>query len=397
MKNSVFIFSFGVFTFFSSLVQAQTTTKMGGSNASRAAKIYGTSVVTGQPTISSAFSPKTFQWDIAWPGRVSQYDLVYKSPPIDPMQGVPLGNGDVGALFWCEDSKMIIVLNKCDLWDDAKPDKINNWKNEREDYYTTQRHACRIIIDFKFPVFNTFYLSDFNARLNLADASLSIDAKSPFGKLTLNAFIDHKTGILFCELGSGFQEDVPVQISVERFGSRTFSSWYSQINRDATIGLSGTEAVADNNGVFVTQKLTSGTFAAGGRVIQNNGLTVDYVREHSRCASIQLTGNPQKNALLAFAVTSPSGGDPVLEVKNRLSSVQDNGIEPFRKSNAEIWKSIWNRSFMDYGDDYLNNLWYLTMYYANASQGGKYPGRFNNGLWGWSRDVQQWNFYFHWN
>ena len=52
---------------------------------------------------------------------------------------------------------------------------------------------------------------------------------------------------------------------------------------------------------------------------------------------------------------------------------------------------------MDYGDDYLNNLWYLTIYYANASQGGKYPGRFTNGLWGWSHDVQQWNFYFHWN
>jgi alpha-L-fucosidase 2 len=37
------------------------------------------------------------------------------------------------------------------------------------------------------------------------------------------------------------------------------------------------------------------------------------------------------------------------------------------------------------------------MYYANASQGGIYPGRFNNGLWSWSHDVQNWNFYFHWN
>ena len=72
-------------------------------------------------------------------------------------------------------------------------------------------------------------------------------------------------------------------------------------------------------------------------------------------------------------------------------------MRPFRQSHTEVWKSIWNRSFMDYGDDYLNNLWYLTMYYLNASQGGKYPGRFDNGLWGWSRDVQNWNFYFHWN
>ncbi len=396
MKIFFLVCSFAFSSIFSSLIFAQKTTT-DSSNASLAANTNVTSAVTRQTTISSAFNLKDFQWDIGWPGRVSQYDLVYKSPPVDPMQGVPLGNGDVGALFWCGDSKIIIVVNKCDLWDDAKPDKINNWKNEKEDYYTTQRHACRIIIDFKFPVFNTFYLSDFNARLNLADASFSLDAKSPFGKVNMKAFVDHQSGILFCELGSGFNEDVPLQISVERFGSRTFSSWYSQINRDASVGLSGTEAVADKNGVFVSQRLTSGTFAVGGSVIQNNGLTVNYTREHSRCASIQFTGNRLKNMQLAFAVTSPGGGNPVLEVKNRLSSIQDNGIEPFRKSNAEVWKTIWNRSFMDYGDDYLTNLWYLTMYYANTSQGGKYPGRFNNGLWSWSRDVQQWNFYFHWN
>jgi len=397
MKNSLLVFLIGLCNFFSSLILAQTTAKTDGSNAAYAVKKNGTSAVNMQTMISSAFKPKEFQWDIAWPGRVSQYDLVYKSPPIDPMQGIPLGNGDVGALFWCEDSKIIIAVNKCDLWDDAKPDISNNWKNEKSDYYTTQRHACRIIIDFKFPVFNTLYLSGFTGRLNLAEASLSLNAASPFGEVNLKAFIDHKTGILFCELGSGFNEDVPLQISVERFGSRTFSSWYSSVNRDASIGLSGTEAFADDKSICITQKLSGGTFAVSGSVIQNNGLTVNYSREHSRCALIQLTGSRQKKAQLVFSVTSPITGDPVSEVKNTLSSVREKGIEPFRQSHAEAWKSIWNRSFMDYGDDYLNNLWYLTMYYANASQGGKYPGRFNNGLWGWSHDVQQWNFYFHWN
>ena len=396
MKIFSLIFSIALSVFFSSLALAQTFTKMDGRNVSAAAKINGTSVVTGQTIISSAFNPKAFEWDITWPGRISQYDLVYLSPPIDPMQGIPFGNGDVAALVWCEGSKIIIVVNKCDLWDDAKSEKFETW-NEKYDYYTTQRHACRIIIDFKFPVFNTLYLSDFMARLNLADASLSLMGKSPFGEVNLKAFIDHQSGILFCELGNSFNENVPLKISVERFGSRTFSMWYSRMKRDASIGLSGTEAMADDQSVLITQKLTSGTFAVGGNVIQSNGLTVNYSREHSRCATIQLSGSRQKNVQLAFSVTSPSVGDPVSEVKNTLSSICDKGIEPFRQSHEDAWKSIWTRSFMDYGDDYLNNLWYLTMYYANASQGGKYPGRFNNGLWGWSHDVQQWNFYFHWN
>jgi len=397
IKNTSLVLSIALCTFFSSLVLAQTTTKIDASNSVNTARINGASVSTRQTIISSSFNPKKFQWEISWPGRVSQYDLVYKSPPIDPMQGIPLGNGDVGALLWCEDSKIIAVINKSDLWDDATFGPFHNWNGQEEDYSTTQRHACRIIIDFKFPVFNTLYISGFDAKLNLADASLSLEATSTFGKIRLKAFVDHRSGVLFYELNSDMNEDIPIEVAVERFGSRTFSHWYSQINRDASIGLSGTEAIADSSGAFITQKLSSGIFAVGGSVIQTNGLTVNYSREHSRCSSIKLTGSRQKNAHLVFSVTSPINGDPVSVVKNTLTSVHEKGIETFRQSHAEVWKSIWNRSFMDYGDDYLNNLWYLTMYYANASQGGKYPGRFNNGLWGWSRDVQQWNFYFHWN
>jgi len=345
--------------------------------------------------IKSAFNPKTVSWNIEWPGRVSQYELVYQSPPIDPMQGIALGNGDVAALVWCEESKIVIVLNKCDLWDDSQTGKPETW-DEKYDFYTTQRQACRIEIDFKFPVFNTLYLTDFKARLNLADASLSLTGSSPFGDLNLKAFIDHQSGILFCELGNSFKEDVPLKISVDHFGSRTFSMWYNRMRRDPSIGLPGTEASSDGNNVFLTQKLTGGTFAVGGTVLQSNGLKVNYSREHSRRASFQLTGNLKKSVQLAFAVTSP-GNEPVAEVKTKLTSACEKGMGPYSQLNAQYWKSVWNRSFMDYGDDYLNNLWYLTMYYANASQGGKYPGRFNSGLWNWNHDVQQWNFYFHWN
>ena len=379
MKHFLPGISFALYTFLITIIQAEAITKSDGTSIPSAGKTDGASFANRQ-TIKSAFNPKDFRWDISWPGRVSQYDLVYKSPPIDPMQGIPLGNGDVSALLWCEQSRIIIVVNKSDLWDDAKKDELNNWKNEKTDYYTTQRHACRIIIDFKFPVFNTLYLSDFNARLNLAEATLSLDALSPFGNLNIKAYIDHESGMLFCELGSDIKENVPLKISIERFGSRTFSSWYSQINRDASIGLSGTEAAADDNGIYITHKLTSGTFAVGGSVIKDNGLTVKYLREHSRSAVIELSGSRQKNAQLAFSVTSPFGGGPINEVKNNIASVHLKGLEHYRQIHLEVWKSIWDRSFMDYGDDYLNNLWYLTMYYLNASQGGKYPGRFNNGF-----------------
>ena len=351
----------------------------------------------GADAIRSAFDAKSGAWQIAWPGRVAQYDLVYQSPPIDPMQGIALGNGDVGVLFWCEDTKIIAAVSKCDLWDDAPFDRFHNWKREEEDHSTTLRHACRIIFDFGYPIFNTLYLTDFNGRLSLADASMQFTAASPFGCVRFEAFVDHASGMLLCQINSNFNEDTPVDIAIERYGSRTYSHWYSQINGDARIGLDGTSAGVQDKIIFVEQILSSGRFACGGAVWRHNDLQVFCAREHARRSSLSLTGAKNKQADLAFAFTSPMAENPLASLSRALALPQPNRLSLMRASHDQAWQKKWLRSFMDYGDEYLNSLWHLTMYYALASQGGRYPGRFTNGLWGWSRDVQPWNFYFHWN
>ena len=39
--------------------------------------------------MQTAFDVKTGEWRINWPGRVARHDLVYLTPPTDPMQGLP--------------------------------------------------------------------------------------------------------------------------------------------------------------------------------------------------------------------------------------------------------------------------------------------------------------------
>ena len=345
----------------------------------------------------SAFDPENGVWNISWPGKLSRYDLVYQSPPRDPLQGIPLGNGEVGVLIWCEDSRIIAAVNKSDLWDDAAFGAFHNWDKKEEDLSTTLRHACRVIIDFKLPVFSTLYLSGFSGRLNLADASVNLECESPFGKVRFRAFVDKKTGMLFYDLKTDFTENIPVSISLERFGSRTFSHWYAQINSDASIGTSGTEASADQDGVYISQKLATTQFAIAGKVIKSKGRGFSYNREHSRRAVITLENQAKTETQLVFLVSDAETDVTVQKVKNLVAPLAENSFDTYFQSHTNTWKVLWNRSFMDYGNDYLNNLWYLTMYYSLASQGGKYPGRFNNGLWAWSHDVQNWNFYFHWN
>ncbi len=340
--------------------------------------------------MQSAFDIKNGEWKISWPGRVAKHDLVYQSPPEDPMQGIALGNGDVGALFWTQGSKLIIALNKCDLWDDLGKNRFHNWAADEEEFSPTLRHACRIIVDFKLPVFDLFYLSDFEGRLSLADATMSIYAAGPFGKINIRAYVDHNSGMLRVDVENKLKEHPATDITLERFGSRTFSHWYSLVNRDATIGLTGTAVSADKTGMYVSHKLTSGTFAVGAKVLADSG-AIKYKVEHSFAAATSVLAD--KFSLVAV-VTSPMSGNAISAVKKSMPvDAKDKNISAHKKA----WKKFWVRSYMEFGDDYLDNLWHLTMYYANASQRGRYPGRFINGLWTWNRDVQNWNFYFHWN
>ncbi|MBI4558405.1 MAG: hypothetical protein HY706_12560 [Candidatus Hydrogenedentes bacterium] len=352
-----------------------------------------------EPTkmIESPFDPKTASWEIPWPGRVAKHDLVYLTPPSDPMQGLPLGNGDIGILCWTDDTKLVFAANKCDLWDDAAFGRFHNWRAEEEEFSTALRHACRLIVDFQMPVFDVFYLSDFNARLNLADATMTLTSLTPLGAVSARAFVDHDTGLFCCEIMSKLNEDVPVNVTLERYGSRTFSHWYALVNRDSALGIKGSQAAVDDAGAYLTHQLTNGDFAAGCHVAGRIGATPTYTRLHSHAARIAVTGDADKTFDILLAVTSPLREDPIPEVKRALTAAREKGISQLAETHAAAWKTFWGRSLMEFGDDYLDNLWHLAMYYANASQRGAYPGRFINGLWGWNRDVQNWNFCFHWN
>jgi hypothetical protein len=332
-----------------------------------------------------------------WPGRVARHDLVYETPPLDPMQGMPLGNGDVGALCWCDGSQLIVALNKCDLWDDAGPEQFHNWNRDEEEHSTTQRHACRLILDFQQPVFDVFYLEQFEGRLAISNGVMTMKSRTPFGTVELTAFVDYNSGVFVCTVNNQLTERTPVRVTLERFGSRTFSHWYALVNRDPSLGLQGAEAAVDGKTACITQKLTDGTsFAAACKIAACDGQNVSAVWRHSRAVDLTVGNQPEGRFSLLAAVTSPEEKDPVAVAKGKLDRAEQAGAQLLEQT-SQGWRDFWNQSLMESGDDYLDNLWHVTMYYANASQRGPFPGRFINGLWGWNRDVQNWNFYFHWN
>ncbi len=340
--------------------------------------------------MKTAFNIQRKEFDISWPQRISRHDLVFDAPPTDPMQyGLPIGNGEVGALIWCDDRRIFMAVNKSDLWDDAEFGDFHNWKEEEEELNTTLRHACRIIIDFKKPIFDTFYLNDFKARLSLKNGCAEIRLATPFGNLEAKIFISEKSDLLCADFVCDFAEEDEVEVTVERYGSRTFAHWYYMMKRDPNIGLGGTSAFVENNKAYISHNLTTGTFYCG-------AVCDNLVPTRSNSHACVFRGNSNKFTLY-LSVTSPfdENGRELLE--NTLKKAVDTGIDKLLAENEASWKAFWEKSFVETDDDYLDNYWHLAMYYANAGQRGRYPGRFINSLWNWRADVQPWNFYFHWN
>lgn len=347
----------------------------------------------------SNFNPETGEWAIAWPGRVAKHDLVYLSPPLDPTQGIPLGNGDLGALCWCEESRLILQINKCNLFDRAIPDALLAHREQFkiQEKITALRHAGRLVIDFGLPIFDPFYLADFTARLSLADATMRLYALGPLGTVRIRAYISGETNTLWIDVDRQLSEPVSMETTLERFGSRNFGCWYSKISRDPSIGLHGASASADAAGVYIEQTLDQGSFTVGCAALAREGGAPRPEIRHQRAGVIRFPATTRTAFSLMAACTSPMESSSPDAVKKTLGNARIKGDTAAHRAHATEWESFWRRSLIECGDDYLDNLWHLTMYYSNACQRGPQPARFIDGLWSWNRDVQPWLHYFHWN
>ncbi|MDD5705207.1 MAG: hypothetical protein PHR35_04735 [Kiritimatiellae bacterium] len=351
--------------------------------------------------MQTSFSFADGSWNVRWPERISRHDLVCLSPPLDPLQGMMLGNGDLGAIAWCEPRKLVVVVNKCDLWDDStlpeggfNPDYYRN-----EDRYTTLRHGCRVELDLALPLMDTWYLEDFEARLDLARAAFTVRSRTPFGLFSAHLFVSRRDCVVALEYDVETDEPVSPRLTVERWGSRTFAHWKcGGVSTDSSIGLSGTSASVAGEALLISQRLTNLRFVAAA-TLSENGQAVAPVREHRRGGAFTMA--PAAHHAGCFFLTvanSEEHADPETEARNVVRTATSKGMPALTRDHEADWRSFWEAgAFLQTGLAFQDNLWHLALYYAGSSQRGRYPALFTQGLWGWNRDFQPWNFYYHWN
>lgn len=297
-------------------------------------------------------------------GVVSHNDVIYQFPAREGWEGLPLGNGTLGAQVWQPDG-MLCQLNTplSGVYGGA---------------------ICRVRLRSVVPVLTG--MKEYRQRLSLYDASLRTEITSEAGKVRNECFIPADTDAMVLT-----NEDL-------RTG-----------NHQAMVEVE-------------TWRPTAQHTAQGGVLVMTDSLKLQGEPDYRFAVAVTVEGAP------AEAESNPQGGvsrlkvaegkftvwvafagtrDPQADVAGlavgRLAALQDDGLEELRKAHAAWWAEFWAKSFVmltsaDGLADYVANLWYMHLYVMGAGSRGEVPPKFNGGLWLDNRDEREWgSAYWHWN
>ena len=323
-----------------------------------------------------------------------KHDLVFGSPINDPIAGIPLGDGDRGSLLWFEQDGIHVNLNKTDLWDLSTQESDHICSNEEENL-TCLRHGGELTVKFADPCFDMIYQRNFEARLSLADATARFSSETAFSKITGEVFASAKYGTGVMRLFFDLAESEPVEICLQRYGSRNFWRWYSQMTYKPDEGLDGTQTELGENTIFITHSLNGTDFCLGLGIDYSGNKTPKRINRHSGKFGIET----DCGELTLFWTISVGNGveDAKAKAQEALLQAMAAGWDAVFCEHKQAWESFWNRSLVRIPNDYIENCFYLSLYYSNSSCRGKYPPLFTNGIWGFRHDYYPWCYYFHYN
>ncbi|CAN5777482.1 glycoside hydrolase family 95 protein [soil metagenome] len=316
------------------------------------------------------------------------------------MQGFPIGNGDLGAMLWTSGSQINLTVNKVDTWDDGPDGDFQNWDDPAaEDKQTTLRGCGKIVLDFGLPFWDVRYLKEFRGGLRLSDATAHLSAESPFGTTELDAYVSQEFQTLVVRGRTISREPIRQSVLLERFGSRSFGHWFSVVNRDAELGLSGTQTSVENERIIIRQQLRTLSFVVAMAVVMDSPACSESPKLlHSRAAKCAFGAATAIGFTVFLSVaTSENVEDPHYEVNRRLDAAIAAGEQKIAENHAKTWREFWSRSYVGIPDSYLANIWHLSLYLAGSSSRGASPPQFCRGLWGTNHDFVPWYFIFHWN
>ena len=320
---------------------------------------------------------------------LNRHDIVYKTPAYEGFEGFPLGNGDMGGMVWNRPAGLEVQINKNDLFDKSGTESLN-----------TLRGGVHLSIDFGAPAFDWMYLDDFEGRLSLKNAEAIFTARTSFMESRITSWIAPDKNVWFFQVKTaqlaGLMNGSKMRVSLERWGSRAFPGWYGYISTDTKVGLGKTRTLISGKDIILSDVFDNLRFSVACRILgdsyQSNIINFNKIELESgqSRADYDIT-------VMVSMVTSNESDSPTEAAIQLLNDAEKQTIPKGGEIHRQWWSAFWNRSFVNIGDDYIENQYYLRRYLMASSSRGKYPVVFNGGLWTWNHDVRNWVTPHHWN
>ena len=327
---------------------------------------------------------------------LSHHDVVFRAPLDDPMCGLPLGDGSTGLLVWPKKDALCVRINHTDCVDDTVPAGAHLMGNDRKGEEGRLRGGALREVQFPFPIFESAYQKEYEARLSLSDAVASVHAQTPFAGTDIRIFASGVRNVAVMTISAEFDEAAEVRAQLSRWGSRSFNRWYSRLNGTIGSGLDGTAAIAEDGCMCITQELHGSAFCVAVLPVSQEEKRVK--RAHSRLLSTEFAAAEySEQTYYIAAVPAENTACAKEKALSRLRMAAELGAEELYREHAEEWTVFWNKSYISLPEkqDFLENIWYLNLYYANCQMRGEYPHLPWAGVWGNFYDYSPWGDTLH--
>jgi hypothetical protein len=285
---------------------------------------------------------------------IGQHDIVYRHPAPSWVEGLPLGNGDVGALVsGVEGREQTIHFDKTDLWYATQEGSPlgRSYAGTLRVNYTPQRRG---------PFEQRLSLGA--ARVTTSDGSMSADARVHARHNRVEASYSGSRAFEFT------LERAPVTMWQDPRGyhnaERAYGSWWTGMTEEARkAAIAAADAAPHSRVTWMRQgpvcsfvhQLPNMSYAVSLRIDGARKLEWTGAGCHVRAMA---SGAAAMKVVLAMA-TSREGTDPLAHSRMLL----DGGSEA---EHDEWWRRFWARSWIELPDKLEENLWYIGLYQQAA-------------------------------
>lgn len=316
--------------------------------------------------------------------RHGQYSISYSSTISTWDEGIPLGNGDIGAILWSASDRLRFSLDKGDLWDCSyRPQDQPDFTYQKltEFAHAGKRKSIRRIYDrngyakpapTKLPAGKL--ILDLGVQENVASSLALTTAQATLraGKVRLQTFIAANERVGYIRVNS---PNVQMRLEHPQFGRQTDSRirrWLVPRPR-ITASLKRLRYPDPETG----DGALHGTFGQAELAYFMQRVNRDFA--YATMAAVLRRAN---ESLLVYTIVSAKDGADFLQIGRRLlAQALSRGYDKAFAAHKAWWAAYWEKSAVSVPDELLERSWYTGNYLlASCSRKGFYPMPLQ-GLW----------------